>query len=107
MYIYLILSDTHGVLQWKVGVTKNLTQRFLTLQTGNPNLVNIEYFQTEHAYKIEAFLKRKFKPHRINGEWFDYDAINVESFMSLSKNMHDNLEYVKNTTTLYDNKSNT
>lgn len=55
----------------KIGVTNNIEQRLVTLQTGNPHEMILEHFERKNeAYKIEAYLHRIFEPYKVRGEWF-------------------------------------
>lgn len=81
-YVYLI-QDTDKENTYKIGVTKNIVKyRKDELQTGNSSELSIvNTFQTEHPYKIEAFLHRKHKEKRIMNEWFLLEDEDVNSFI--------------------------
>jgi len=85
--IYLILANTDGIGQWKVGISTNLDKRLQILKTGNPNIVGIEtYYKIENkaiAYMVETMIKKTLKPYKVNGEWFTFNALNIEIFKIL------------------------
>ena len=58
----------------KIGVAQNVDQRLRELQTGNPSelYVRLKFgpFTKADAFRNENWFHRKFKPHRIRGEWF-------------------------------------
>lgn len=85
--IYLILADTGGTGQWKVGITTNINKRLQTLRVGNPNISHVETVyeieDREVAYMVETLVKKRFKEFKINGEWFSYSCLNREIFLDI------------------------
>lgn len=85
--IYLIYSNTEGIVQWKVGITTDLNKRLQILKVGNPNIVGIDtYYEIQNreiAYKVETLLKRQLKNFKVQGEWFSHEALNTETFKYL------------------------
>lgn len=69
--VYFI-SDGHYV---KIGVATDLARRVSSLQTGNPNKLDVKcvlLFKTKReANYYEAKLHQYFKAKNILGEWFD------------------------------------
>ena len=56
----------------KIGVTNNITQRIKTLQTGNPDKIELTYIEERYNPRMaETYLHREFASKRISGEWFD------------------------------------
>jgi len=55
----------------KIGVTKDIESRIKTLQTGNPNLIQLEYIEERYKpHKAERYLHKEFHKNRVSGEWF-------------------------------------
>lgn len=56
----------------KIGVTSNIEQRIVSLQTGNPDKIELEYIEERlNPHKAEKFLHRHFQKHKVSGEWFE------------------------------------
>lgn len=56
----------------KIGVTQDIEQRILSLQTGNPDKIELEYIEERlNPHKAEKFLHRHFQKHKVSGEWFE------------------------------------
>jgi len=92
-YIYLIYSE-NGF--YKIGITKNLTKRLKTLQTGNAECLHlVDSFKSDYASTIEAALHRKYKQYRVNGEWFNI-KIDLKAECLQYEN---NLNYIKENNT--------
>ena len=74
MYVYFIQEGrgNHGHI--KIGVSNNVNNRLDSLQTGNPRkltlMASIKCRSINDAYRLEKKLHKKFKPHRVRGEWF-------------------------------------
>lgn len=73
-YVYFIKGQRGNI---KIGVSQNPQKRLEALQTGHSaKLKIIEQFPFEsrmQAYDTEAQLHRRYKRHRVRGEWFKYD----------------------------------
>lgn len=68
--IYFITDGTYT----KIGYTGNdTTLRLSTLQTGNPNKLEL-LFSVEGDAKAEKLMHEHFKEYRHNGEWFLLDT---------------------------------
>lgn len=92
-YIYLIYAETNGLGQWKIGITKNNPNlRYKQLKTANPNLKNMHYYivKSEFGWNIETLLKKKLKNSTIEGEWIEYEALDVNSFKEKCKQIEEN-----------------
>lgn len=64
--------------KYKIGITKNLKRRIKQFSTGNPENIKIDYFIATERYKtLETELHEKFKTHRISGEWFEFDEVEL------------------------------
>lgn len=92
--IYLILSNTEGIGQWKVGITTDIGKRLQILKVGNPNIVGVEaYHEIENrviAYKTETLLKKYLKPYQVKGEWFSEESLNPQTFKYLCEKCETN-----------------
>jgi len=74
MIVYFVQAGESGPV--KIGVTQNIEDRVVNLQTGNPEKINVMRALTlrskEDAFNLESKLHNKFKDVRLNGEWFKY-----------------------------------
>ena len=74
--VYFILDVKSGAV--KIGKANNIEERISDLQTGNPNLLRVEYFieckSEEHSFELEKKLHKKFEHLNLIGEWFKYDT---------------------------------
>jgi hypothetical protein len=86
MYIYLILDPFSRLV--KIGTTKNVNKRLLSIKTANP-FAELFFYTTEYT---ESFLHEKFKDKRIIGEWFELDKYDLysitKSYSVIPKRMH-------------------
>ena len=85
-YIYLIknIEESH----YKIGVSKNPKKRIKELNTGNSaELVLVEMYESEIAYKIEKTLHRKYSYMRKHGEWFDFSIKEDNEFIKDCRNI--------------------
>lgn len=62
----------------KIGFTGNdVDQRIAQLQTGNPRELHLlyvyEFENSEMAKIVERLMHWNLKPHRVSGEWFEYN----------------------------------
>lgn len=56
----------------KIGVTSDIEQRIVSLQTGNPDKIELEYIEERlNPHKAEKFLHRHFQKNKVSGEWFE------------------------------------
>jgi len=56
----------------KIGVTNNIDKRIKTLQTGNPNIITLEYLdERKNPHKAEKYLHLQFQKNHVRGEWFE------------------------------------
>lgn len=68
--IYLIKCTEDS--NYKIGVSKNPTERLRTHQTSNPfQLKLVGIYETERAFQIEKILHRRYSYAKKEGEWFD------------------------------------
>ena len=68
--VYLLQEGTTDY--YKIGYTRgSVNNRVKQLQTGASGEISIvNYFESEHAKKIEKNLHNRFKSSHVNGEWF-------------------------------------
>lgn len=90
MYVYLIKNS--GDDTYKIGVAKSPNNRLKQLQTANPfNLLLIEMYETENAYKIEKTLHRYFSHLKKEGEWFSFSISEELDFIENCKKIEKNI----------------
>lgn len=78
-FIYC-LHDQLG--HFKIGLTKNLTQRIKQLSTQPPfNLTLVCAFRVLNATRYEGMLHEKYSAQRLNGEWFELSPDELDSFI--------------------------
>lgn len=103
-YVYLIANEKDDL--YKIGFTsKSPHRRLLELQTGNPNtLFLLEYYETENASKVEAYLHRHFSYKRKSGEWFRLDDNDIEAFHKICMVSDNAIKLLKDNTYFQDKK---
>ena len=69
--VYILSDPNTGFL--KIGRARDRDQRIATLRTGNPYLLLEEWFETDHASKLEATLHGVFACKRRKREFFEVD----------------------------------
>lgn len=75
-WVYLIQDTSNG--DCKIGETKNLHNRRQTIKRSSFDLVYLDFFEVESkniAMDIEQGFIKKFKNHRISGDWFLGDCL--------------------------------
>lgn len=79
-YLYFIQQGEKGPV--KIGITNNIESRLSSIQTGNPQKLNVLFFlpyETKNfAAKDEAYLHCLFSHLNLSGEWFDPKPFLVE-----------------------------
>ena len=73
MAVYFAKAD--GIDAVKIGYTSRpqIWKRIANMQTGCPTKIRIIMYFLEANRKLETLLHRKFKKHRLHGEWFSYN----------------------------------
>jgi len=70
MNVYIIQSGKY----YKVGLANDVKKRMAGLQTSNPEtlklMYSVQFKNRATAKKAEAAMHRRFKKHRMRGEWF-------------------------------------
>jgi hypothetical protein len=73
-YIYFLTDNTNI----KIGTTKDLDSRVLSLQTGNSERLKLLYtieVEDNEAYAFEAFVHLMCDSFKIKNEWFQKECI--------------------------------
>lgn len=97
-FVYLIKSESLlGDLNYKIGISKTPEKRLKSLQTGNPNKLEIIFlFQTKWNTLLETTLHRTFNIERETGEWFSLTSEQVDNFLLTCDKIENNLNFLKN-----------
>ncbi len=87
-FVYLLFqTDQVGEELYKVGTTKNsIGKRLKTLQTGNPNKIQIlSHYRSTVYKKIEKMMHRYYRANQTltKNEWFKLNDQQVNSFASV------------------------
>lgn len=87
-YIYLIQIEKSNF--YKIGLTKNPTQRLNQLQSSNPHdlkLIDcIQLNEREKAVKLEKELHKTFIKYKVNREWFEF--VNLDEWKIITKSFN-------------------
>ena len=79
----------------KIGVARNIAKRMESLQTSNARelelILAIPFDTREAALRAEAKLHRKFRRHRVRGEWF-HKSLNFKDCVEMSLDVEDDKE---------------
>jgi len=73
-YVYLMLDKRNG--SYKIGISKTPEYRETTLQSEQPQIVLVTYF--DGSKKDESYLHKKFNNKRIRGEWFNINKDDIK-----------------------------
>jgi predicted GIY-YIG superfamily endonuclease len=68
-YVYLASCATENV--YKIGMSKNITDREKTLSVGNHALKIFAYTKSENPRKLESLLHNIYASKNLSGEWFE------------------------------------
>lgn len=80
--VYLIESYNQGLVQYKIGVSKHSAKRLKQHKTSNAGELTLLYaFLSDWPFKVEAAFHRRYRHLLIDGEWYDLQPENVESFL--------------------------
>jgi hypothetical protein len=90
--VYLLANEEWT--QFKIGVTKNVTnKRKSDLQTGNGSeIIIVNTFETRFSNKVEKWLHRKYNSKRLVGEWFALNDNDITNFISDCQKAHDTFQ---------------
>ena len=81
--VYLITDGNY----YKIGVSTDPESRLKSLQTGNPNkleIVNTYNVSSSDMYEMETTLHNMFKDKRVLNEWFDLEYSDIEDIKTLT-----------------------
>lgn len=93
-FVYLLCDGE----KFKIGMTKqkDIQNRIVELQTGNPNEIFISsYYKTDYPYRIEQMMHLRYNESRVKNEWFDLNAKQVINFINECKKCEETLESIK------------
>ncbi|BAY89452.1 MULTISPECIES: GIY-YIG nuclease family protein [unclassified Tolypothrix] len=78
-FVYIVRSGETN--RYKIGMTKNIYQRFKKLQgTDAPYYINsIHHIKVINSRVIEKYLHNKYKSYQVKGEWFELNENLVKS----------------------------
>lgn len=80
-YIYVIGNET----AIKIGFSTDPQERLKQLQTANEQPLTLLWsMERADAAQLEKHLHRKFKKHKLLGEWFNRSAINIQTIINES-----------------------
>jgi len=83
-YVYLVKA-LHDETLFKIGRTNSPNKRMRTFEVKLPFAIECEcLISTDDMYKLEGELHRKFKPKRLDGEFFRLDQSDVEYIKNLT-----------------------
>jgi exosome complex RNA-binding protein Rrp4 len=101
--VYLISAETNGKKLYKIGYTKRkVEERIKEFKTGNTAVFSIiEVFNSKWGTKIEASLHRQFNTKKVGGEWFDLDENDLNNYLNLCEQLHNNFEIIENNNTYF------
>jgi predicted GIY-YIG superfamily endonuclease len=94
-FLYVIGNNTN---RQKIGFSADVDRRLKTLQTGNPDKLNIHYFiecEDSKVRKLEKKLHKELSYKRLNGEWFNMTPKEAIEFLEFARIrwLDDNLTY--------------
>ena len=82
-FLYIIRDKGSGLI--KIGITSNLGVRLSQLNTMVPmGITKIFSLKTTHYKELERHLHKEFAEKRMNGEWFDFDEVDINSAIFLA-----------------------
>jgi Meiotically up-regulated gene 113 len=74
LFVYIVQCSISNII--KIGISNNPQRRIVEIQTHYPyKLFMLRVVQAENARKIEADLHKSLRKFRLNGEWFNSEAI--------------------------------
>lgn len=97
MILYIL--NERDSCSYKIGHTKskNAKHRVKTLSTGNKKGIDIIWeYEHDEANKIENMLHRYYMWCRDNGEWFNFENVNIEDVKERALKFSDILKDIKN-----------
>jgi hypothetical protein len=81
--VYFIMSKNNGDIKIGYDTSESGIERFNTLKTGaSRGLEYLAYIKSDSCEMLEKDLHEKFKPKRLNGEWFEIGMQDVVSVVN-------------------------
>jgi hypothetical protein len=72
---------------FKIGITKDFSQRLRSLQTGNPYIIEIyNFYPIKTSRQIESLLHKRYQHRKLAGEWFQLTYQDLEEIHDLVVN---------------------
>lgn len=97
-FVYLLVDFGSEPEKYKIGITTGrIDKRIKSLQTGNPNEINVlKYFKSKFYRHIEKSLHKKYNYLKTNGgnEWFTLPPDSVFDFMSDCESIHNQIDHL-------------
>ena len=76
--VYLFRLE--GFDYYKIGISKNIKNRLLTINTGSPFLIEcIYYVGTKDCERVEKYLHDKYSHRNVRNEWFLFATTEIKS----------------------------
>lgn len=94
--IYLINLESTSL--YKIGRTKDIKKRMKQLQTGAsfPLILIHEFSTGDEESKLEKTIHRAFAHYKTQGEWFDFDLIEIEQVKAIILGLQDGVKIILN-----------
>jgi len=97
-FVYLLVDFGSDPEKYKIGITTGqIDKRIKTLQTGNPDEINVlKYYKSEFYRQIEKYLHKKYSHLKTSGgnEWFTLPPDSIFDFISDCESTHKQIEYL-------------
>ena len=101
--LYIIYTGESPNL-YKIGITKNITQRIKQFETGNPFEFKLfDFFVTESCRELESIVHKKLEKNKYRKEWF---LLNIEELKDIGNFARDFIglpNYINEINMLYNN----
>ena len=84
-FTYFIIPPSYyniGIERVKIGFSNNLSSRFSTIQTSNPEeIVVYAVIESIHYKKIESFLHKSLSHRHYRGEWYHLSLDEIDTIV--------------------------
>ncbi len=81
----LYIVNMANTNMYKIGITKDFSQRLRSLQTGNPFIIEVHnFYPLKSSRRIESFLHKKYQHRKLGGEWFQLatrDLVEIHEYV--------------------------
>lgn len=84
-YLYVIGNNTN---RQKIGFSKDVDKRLKTLQTGNPDILNIHHkieCSEDKTRPLEKKIHTELGYKRLKGEWFDMTPEEATNYLEFAR----------------------